>query len=341
MDRKITAAITSVGGYVPEFRLTNALLETMVDTSDEWITTRTGIKERRILKGEGLGVSYMAKKAIAECLTKRGIDGSEIDLVIVSTTTPDMPVASTAAYLCSEIGAKNAFGFDLQAACSGFLYGLVTAAQFVETGSYKKVLLVGGDKMSSIIDYTDRTTCVIFGDGCGAVLLEPSDEQYGVLDHILRSDGIGREYLYIKAGGSMYPPTKSTVENREHFVHQEGQAVFKFAVTNMAEVAAQIMERNGLSPDDVAWLVPHQANKRIIDATAKRMNLDDTKVMLNIHRYGNTTNGTIPLLLWDYESKLKKGDNLILAAFGGGFTWGAVYVKWAYDGSAVGKPYIE
>ncbi|MFN3952643.1 MAG: beta-ketoacyl-ACP synthase III [Thermaurantimonas sp.] len=341
MDRHITAAITSIGGYVPEFKLTNKLLETMVDTSDEWITTRTGIKERRILQGEGLGVSFMAKKAINECLQKRGIEGKDLDLIIVATTTPDMPVAATAAYLCSEIGATHAFGYDLQAACSGFLFGLATASMFIESGRYKKVLLVGGDKMSSIIDYTDRTTCVIFGDGCGAVLLEPSTEGYGVVDHVLRSDGIGREYLYIKAGGSMYPPTKSTVENREHFVHQEGQTVFKFAVTNMAEVAAQIMERNQLRPEDVAWLVPHQANKRIIDATARRMNLDDSKVMMNIHRYGNTTNGTIPLLLWDYESKLRKGDNLILAAFGGGFTWGAVYVKWAYDGSKVGKPFEE
>lgn len=332
MQQNPKAAITAIGGYVPEFKLTNAVLETMIETSDEWITTRTGIKERRILKGDGLGMSFMAKKAIDEILQKRGISGEEIDLIIVSTTTPDMPVASTAAFLCSEIGAKNAFGFDLQAACSGFLYGLVTASQFIETGKFKKVLLVGGDKMSSIIDYTDRTTCVIFGDGCGAVLLEPNYEGLGVQDSILRSDGIGRQFLYIKAGGSMYPANKSTVENREHFVHQEGQQVYKFAVTNMAEVSASIMERNGLSSADVHWLVPHQANKRIIEATSKRMGLPDEKVMLNIDRYGNTTNGTLPLCLWDYESQLRKGDNLIFAAFGGGFTWGSIYLKWAYDG---------
>ncbi len=326
------AAITAVGGYVPEFRLTNQILETMIETSDEWITSRTGIKERRILKGDGLGMSFMAKKAIEELLQKRGISGEEIDLIICSTTTPDMPVASTAAFLCSEIGAKNAFGFDLQAACSGFLFGLVTASQYIETGKFKKVLLVAGDKMSSIIDYTDRTTCVIFGDGCGAVLLEPNYDGLGVQDSILRSDGVGRQFLYIKAGGSMYPATKDTIENREHYVHQEGQQVYKFAVTNMAEVSATVMERNGLDANTVDWLVPHQANKRIIEATSKRMGLDEEKVMLNIHKYGNTTNGTLPLCLHDYESQLKKGDNLIFAAFGGGFTWGAIYLKWAYDG---------
>lgn len=327
----IKAAITAVGGYVPEFRLTNSVLETMVDTSDEWITTRTGIKERRILKEKGKGVSYMGIKAAKEAIEKAGIDPAEIDVVVCSTTTPDMPVAATGAYIASNIGAVNAFGYDLQAACSGFLYGLTTGAQFIESGRYKKVLVVGGDKMSSIIDYTDRTTCVIFGDGCGAVLLEPNEEGHGLQDMILRSDSVGREYLYIKAGGSMYPATKETVEKREHFVHQEGQQVYKFAVTNMAEVSAQIMDRNNLTADDVTWLVPHQANKRIIDATAKRMGIGSDKVMLNIDKFGNTTNGTLPLCLWDYESQLKKGDNLVFAAFGGGFTWGALYLTWAYD----------
>lgn len=328
--KKIKAAITAVGGYVPDYVLTNQILEQMVDTSDEWITTRTGIKERRILKGEGMGTAYMGERAARQALEKRGIDASEIDLVLCCTITPDQPVASTACKVADLIGAKNAFGFDLQAACSGFIYGLVTASQFIETGLYKKVLIVAGDKMSSIMDYTDRTTCVIFGDGCGAVLLEPSEE-YGVEDSILKSDGAGRQFLHIKAGGSMYPPTADTVAKREHYVYQEGQQVYKFAVTNMAEVSARIMERNNLKPEDVAFLVPHQANKRIIDATATRMGISEDKVMLNITRYGNTTNGTLPLCLWDYEKQLKKGDNLIFAAFGGGFTWGAVYLTWAYD----------
>lgn len=326
-----TAAITAVGGYLPEFRLTNAVLETMVDTSDEWITTRTGIKERRILKEKGQGVSYMGIKAAEEVLQKRGISAQEIDAVIFCTVTPDMPVANTASYVISGMGMTKAFGFDLQAACSGFLFGLTTGAQFIESGRYEKVLIISGDKMSSIIDYSDRTTCVIFGDGCGAVLLEPNDEGLGMQDSILRSDGIGRQFLKIEAGGSMYPPSKETVELGQHYVHQDGQPVFKFAVTNMAEVSAQIMNRNNLTAEDVAWLVPHQANKRIIDATAKRMGLDANKVMLNIERYGNTTNGTLPLCLWDYEKQLKKGDNLVFAAFGGGFTWGAIYLKWAYD----------
>lgn len=326
-----TAAITAVGGYLPEFRLTNAVLETMVDTSDEWITTRTGIKERRILKEKGQGVSYMGIKAAEEVLQKRGISAQEIDAVIFCTVTPDMPVANTASYVISEMGMTKAFGFDLQAACSGFLFGLTTGAHFIESGRYEKVLIISGDKMSSIIDYSDRTTCVIFGDGCGAVLLEPNDEGLGMQDSILRSDGIGRQFLKIEAGGSMYPPSKETVELGQHYVHQDGQPVFKFAVTNMAEVSAQIMNRNNLTAEDVAWLVPHQANKRIIDATAKRMGLDANKVMLNIERYGNTTNGTLPLCLWDYEKQLKKGDNLVFAAFGGGFTWGAIYLKWAYD----------
>lgn len=330
----IRASITAVGGYVPEYRLTNQILETMVDTSDEWITTRTGIKERRILKEEGKGVSYMGIKAAQEVLDKRGITAEELDVVVFTTVTPDMMVASSAAYLASELGATNAFGYDLQAACSGFLYGLTTGAQYIESGRYKKVLVVGGDKMSSIIDYTDRTTCVIFGDGAGAVLLEPSEsEEYGLQDSVLRSDGSGREFLYIKSGGSISPSSADTVAKREHYVHQEGQQVFKFAVTNMADVSAQIMERNGLTSETVNWLVPHQANKRIIDATAKRMGIGSDKVMLNIHRYGNTTNGTLPLCLWDYEKQLKKGDNLVFAAFGGGFTWGATYLKWAYDPS--------
>ncbi|WP_417600846.1 beta-ketoacyl-ACP synthase III [Owenweeksia hongkongensis] len=329
----LKAAITAVGGYVPEYRLTNKILETMVDTTDEWIMTRTGIKERRILKGEGLGTSFMAIKAAEDLLAKRNLDPKEIELVICCTATPDMPVASTAAYVATQIGATNAFGWDLQAACSGFLFGLTTGSQFIETGKYSKVLVIGGDKMSSIIDYSDRTTCVIFGDGAGAVLLEPSEEGLGVQDSILKSDGGGREFLYIKSGGSMSPPSKETVENKEHFVHQEGQQVFKFAVTNMADYSAKIMERNNLTADDVNWLVPHQANMRIISATANRMGLGEEKVMLNIDRYGNTTNGTLPLLLWDYEKQLKKGDNLVLAAFGGGFTWGALYLKWAYDPS--------
>jgi 3-oxoacyl-[acyl-carrier-protein] synthase-3 len=329
--KKVKAAITSIGGYLPEFRLTNALLETMVDTNDEWITSRTGIKERRILKGEGLGSSYMGIEAAKEALRKAGVDPMEIDMVICSTATPDMPVAANACYIATELGAHKAFGFDLMAACSGFLYGLGTAASFIESGRCKKVLLIGTDKMSSIIDYTDRATCVIFGDGAGAVLLEATEEDLGVIDTIYGSDGTGRQFLKIDAGGSILPASHETVDERKHYVKQEGQQVFKFAVTNMAEVSAQIMERNGLTADDVNWLVPHQANKRIIDATAKRMQLPDEKVMMNIQRYGNTTNGTLPLLLCDYEKQLKLGDNLIFAAFGGGFTWGAVYLKWAYN----------
>lgn len=329
--RKTRAAITSVGGYLPEFRLTNALLETMVDTNDEWITSRTGIKERRILKGEGLGSSYMAIQAAKEAIAKRGIDPLEIDMVVCATATPDMPVAANACYIATELGAHRAFGFDLMAACSGFLFGLGTAASYIESGRCKKVLLIGTDKMSSIIDYTDRATCVIFGDGAGAVLLEATEDEGGVMDTIYGSDGAGRQFLKIDAGGSILPPSHQTVAEGQHFVKQEGQQVFKFAVTNMAEVSAQIMERNGLTAADVNWLVPHQANKRIIDATAKRMELPEDKVMMNIQRYGNTTNGTLPLLLWDYEKQLKAGDNLIFAAFGGGFTWGAVYLKWAYN----------
>jgi len=327
---KIHAAITAVQGYVPDDVLSNKELEAIVDTTDEWIVSRTGIKERRILKGEGLGTSDMAVHAVNGLLQKRGITAEEIDLIIFCTTTPDLPFPATANILADKIGAKNAWGFDLQAACSGFIYGLSTASQFIESGKHQKVLVVGGDKMSSIIDYSDRTTCIIFGDGCGAVLLEPNQEGNGIIDSVLKSDGSGRQFLHQKAGGSVKPASHETVDNKEHFVYQEGKAVFKFAVTNMADVAAEIMERNELTSEDVTWLVPHQANKRIIDATAARMGVGSEKVMINIERYGNTTNGTIPLCLWEWESKLKKGDNIILAAFGGGFTWGSVYIKWAY-----------
>jgi 3-oxoacyl-[acyl-carrier-protein] synthase-3 len=327
---KIHAAITAVNGYVPDYILTNKEMESLVDTTDEWISSRTGIKERRILKGEGLGTSDMAVHAVNGLLKKRGIGADEIELIIFCTTTADLPFPASANILADKIGAKNAWGFDLQAACSGFIYGISTASQFIESGKHKKILVVGGDKMSSIINYEDRTTCIIFGDGCGAVLLEPNDEGNGVIDSILKSDGSGRQYLHQKAGGSVRPASHETIDNHEHFVYQEGQAVFKFAVTNMSNVAAEIMDRNHLTADDVTWLVPHQANKRIIDATASRMGLGPEKVMVNIERYGNTTNGTIPLCLWEWESKLKKGDNIILAAFGGGFTWGSVYLKWAY-----------
>jgi 3-oxoacyl-[acyl-carrier-protein] synthase III len=327
---KIHAAITGVGGYVPEYILTNHELETMVDTNDEWITSRTGIKERRILKGEGLGTSYMATKAVEELLAKTNTNPADIDLIICATITPDMPFPATANLVANNIRAVNSFSYDLGAACSGFLYGLTTGSRFIESGQYKKVVIIGGDKMSSIINYKDRTTCIIFGDGCGAVLLEPTVEDVGVMDSILRSDGSGAAYLNMKAGGSQLPATHATVEANLHYVYQEGAAVFKFAVTNMADISATIMQRNNLTGDDVTWLVPHQANKRIIDATANRMNITEDKVMMNIEKYGNTTAGTIPLLLWDYEKKLKKGDNLILAAFGGGFTWGSIWVKWAY-----------
>ena len=328
---KITAAITAVGKYLPEYILTNKELETMVDTNDDWITTRTGIKERRILKEEGKGTSFMATKAALDLLKKSGVDAKDIDLLIVATATPDMPVASTAVYTATEIGATNAFAFDLQAACSSFLYGISTASSYIESGRYKKVLLIGSDKMSSIIDYKDRTTCIIFGDGAGAVLFEPNTEGLGFQDEYLRSDGIGRDYLKIEAGGSILPPTEETVKNKQHFVYQEGKTVFKYAVSNMADVSFKILERNNLTKDTLDWLVPHQANKRIIEATSNRLGLNDDKVMMNIHKYGNTTSATLPLLLNDYEKKLKKGDNLIFAAFGGGFTWGAIYLKWAYN----------
>ena len=329
--KKRTAAITAVGAYVPEFVLSNKVLETMVDTNDEWITTRTGIKERRILKEENAGTSFMAIKAAEDLMRKSGTKPEEIDFILVATATPDMPVAATAAYVASEIGAKNAFAYDLQAACSSFLYGMSTAASYIESGKYKKILLIGADKMSSIIDYTDRTTCIIFGDGAGAVLFEPNEEGLGLQDEHLRSDGIGRQFLKIEAGGSILPPSEETVKNKQHFVHQDGKSVFKFAVSNMADVSKLIMDRNDLTHEDVQWLVPHQANKRIIDATANRMGLDDDKVMINIHKYGNTTSATLPLLLHDYEKQLRKGDNLVFAAFGGGFTWGAIYLKWAYN----------
>lgn len=328
---KLSAAITAVGAYVPEFIMTNKMLEDLVDTNDEWITTRTGIKERRILKKEGAGTSYMAIKAAEDLIKKRQIDPKEIDLILVGTATPDTLVASTAAFVASEIGATNAFAFDLLAACSSFLYGMSTASSFIESGRYKKVLLIGADKMSSIIDYTDRTTCIIFGDGAGAALFEPNTEGLGMQDEYLRSDGSGRSFLSMNAGGSIMPASEETVKNRQHFIFQEGKTVFKFAVSNMADAAAQIMERNDLTDSDVDWLVPHQANKRIIDATANRMGLNHEKVMMNIHKYGNTTSATLPLLLNDYESQLRKGDNLVFAAFGGGFTWGSIYLKWAYN----------
>jgi 3-oxoacyl-[acyl-carrier-protein] synthase-3 len=327
----ITAAITAVGSYVPDFVLTNKLLETLVETNDEWITSRTGIRERRILKGDKLGTSYLAIKAAEDLIQKSGINPAEIDAVIVATTTPDMPVAATAVYVATQIGAVNAFAYDLQAACSGFLFGMSTCAAYVQTGRYKKVLLIGADKMSSIIDYTDRATCIIFGDGAGAVLFEPNLEGLGLQDEFLRSDGIGREYLKIDAGGSILPSSAETVENRQHYVFQDGKTVFKYAVTGMADVSEKIMERNNLSHDDVDWLIAHQANRRIIDATASRMGLDESKVLINIEKYGNTTSATLPLLLSDFEHKFKKGDNLIFAAFGGGFTWGSIFLKWAYD----------
>lgn len=328
---KTTAAITAVHGYLPDYVLTNKELETMVDTTDEWIRSRTGVHQRHILKGEGKGTSDMCAQAVIGACKKRGISPEDLDLIIVCTVTPDHPFPATANIVSDKVGAKNAFSFDVNAACSGFMYGLVTGTQFIETGKYKKVMVVGGDKMSSIVDYTDRATCVIFGDGAGAVLLEPNEDGLGIIDSVLKSDGSGRHHLHQKAGGSVKPPSIQTVENREHYVYQEGQTVFKFAVTNMADVAAEIMERNKLTSEDVNWLVPHQANLRIIDATANRMGLDKDKVMINIQKYGNTTAGTLPLCLWDYEKQLKKGDNIVLAAFGGGFTWGAVYLKWAYD----------
>ena len=330
MSKKITAAITAVGGYVPKDKLTNADLEKMVDTNDEWIRTRTGVEERRILKGEGLATSDMVVPAVRNLCEKRGIDPAEIDCMIVATVTADMLFPATANIACDKLGAKNAWGFDVSAACSGFLYSLTLGASLIESGRYKKVVVVGADKMSAIVDYSDRSTCILFGDGAGAVLLEPDENGYGVLDSILKSDGSGCKYLHMKAGGSLKPASMETVLAKEHFIYQEGQPVFKFAVKGMADVSAELLEKNNLTGNDIAWLVPHQANKRIIDATANRMELSADKVMLNIQRYGNTTSGTIPLCLWEWEKQLKKGDNIVLAAFGGGFTWGATLVKWAY-----------
>lgn len=327
----IKAAITAVAGYLPDYILTNQELEKMVDTTDEWIMSRTGIKERRILREPGKAASDMGAAAVLELCKKRGIDPKEIELLICATVTGDLVFPATANILCDKIGAKNAWSYDVGAACSGFLYSLATGAQFIQAGTYKKVVVVGTDKMSSIIDYSDRATCVIFGDGAGAVLLEPSADDNGIQDFILRADGSGRHHLQMKAGGSLLPPSHQTIDERLHYVYQEGQAVFKHAVYNMAEVSAEIMEKNKLNASDIAWLVAHQANKRIIEATAQRMGLGPEKVMMNIEKYGNTTAGTIPLLLWDYEKQLKKGDNLIIAAFGGGFTWGSIWLKWAYD----------
>lgn len=328
---KITAAITAVGGYVPDFVLTNKILETMVDTNDEWITTRTGIKERRILKEEGKGTSFLAIKAAEDLIQKSNLDPKEIDLVIVCTATPDMKAASTAAYTATQIGAVNAFSYDLEAACSSFLFGMSTAAAYIEAGRYKKILLIGADKNSSFINYKDRATCIIFGDGGGAVLFEPNTENLGLQDEILRSNGVGREFLQATYGGSAYPINENTFKEGKHYVFQDGKTVFKNAVFNMADVTVRIMERNNLKNDDIQWLAAHQANKRIIDATANRIELEESKVMMNIEKYGNTTSATLPLLLSNYESQLKKGDNIIFAAFGGGFTWGSIYFKWAYN----------
>lgn len=327
---KITAAITCVGGYVPEYRLTNKILESMIDTNDEWIKSRTGISERRILKGEGLATSDMGAEAVKNILQKKNLSPEEIDCVICATVTPDMLFPSTANIICDKTGIKNAFSYDINAACSGFLFSLTTAAGLIESGRYKKVIVVGADKMSSIVDYTDRATCILFGDGAGAVLLEASEDDNGIKDSLLKTDGSGKPFLHMKAGGSFKPSTVETVLAKEHYIYQEGQTVFKFAVKGMADVCFQLMQRNNLTGDGIAWLVPHQANLRIIEATANRINLPKEKIMINIEKYGNTTAATIPLCLWDWEDKLKKGDNLILAAFGGGFTWGATWVKWAY-----------
>lgn len=331
MSQRITAAITAVGAYVPEDKLTNADLEKIVDTNDEWIRSRTGIEERRILKGEGKATSDMVAPAVLQLCEKRGIDPKEIECLIVATVTPDMVFPATANIACDKIGATNAFGFDLSAACSGFLFALSQGAALIESGRYKKVVVCGADKMSAIVDYSDRTTCILFGDAAGAVLLEPSTDGLGIQDSLLKSDGSGANYLRLKAGGSKYPASIETVMAKEHYAYQEGQTVFKFAVKGMADISAELIEKNNLKPEDIAWLVPHQANLRIIDATANRMGLSKDKVMINIQKYGNTTAATIPLCLWEWEKQLHKGDNIILAAFGGGFTWGATWVKWAYN----------
>lgn len=328
---KISAAITAVGKYVPDYVLTNQILETMVDTNDEWITSRTGIKERRILKGKNKGTSFLAINAAKNLLSKTNVDPKEIELVIVATATPDMQAAPTSVYVATQIGATNAFGYDLIAACSSFLYAISTASSYIESGKYKKVLVIGADMNSSMIDYSDRTTCIIFGDGAGAVLLEPNEEGLGIQDEYLRSDGIGREFLQVPAGGSIEPATEQTIKDKKHFIFQDGRTVFKWAVSNMADVCLKILEKNNLTINDINWLTVHQANKRIIDATAKRLEFPTERVMTNIEKYGNTTSATIPLLLSDYEKQLKKGDNIIMAAFGGGFTWGSIYLKWAYN----------
>jgi 3-oxoacyl-[acyl-carrier-protein] synthase-3 len=330
MTRKITAAITAVGAYVPDDKLTNFDLEKMVDTNDEWIRTRTGISERRILRGEGLATSDMVVPAVRQLCEKRGIDPNEIDCLIVGTVTPDMVFPATANIACDKLGARNAWGFDISAACSGFLYSLEVGVALIESGRYKKVVVCGADKMTSIVDYSDRNTCILFGDAAGAVLLEPNHEGYGIIDSILRSDGSGAPYLHMKAGGSKKPASIETVLAKEHFAYQEGQAVFKFAVKGMADISAELLEKNNMTGDDIAWLVPHQANLRIIDATANRIGLPKEKVMINIQKYGNTTAATIPLCLWEWRNQINKGDNIVLSAFGGGFTWGAILVKWAY-----------
>lgn len=328
---KLRAMITGIQGYVPEYRLTNKELEKLVETNDEWIVTRTGIKERRILKGKDQGTSVMGAAAVQGLLEKTGTDPMDIDLIICATVTPDMPFPATGNIIADKVGAKNSYSFDIGAACSGFLYALQMGSQFIQTGAHKKVIVVGADKMSSIVNYKDRTTCILFGDGAGAVLLEPTTEDLGIMDAILKADGSGVPYLHMKAGGSTRPASLETIAANEHYASQEGSTVFKFAVTNMADVSAEIMQKNGLTGGDIAWLVPHQANKRIIDATANRMGIGPDKVMMNIERYGNTTAATLPLCLWDYENQLRKGDNLVLAAFGGGFTWGSILLKWGYD----------
>ncbi len=328
---RIKATITALESHLPDYILTNSELEKMVETTEEWISTRTGIKKRHILREEGKGTSDMGAKAVKGLLEKRGIGPDEVDLLICCTVTPDMKFPATANIISDKVGIKKAFSYDINAACSGFIYSLVTASKFIESGEYKKVVVVGADKMSSIIDYTDRQTCVLFGDAASAALLEPTEENLGIMDHIFQSDGFGRIHLHMKAGGSVKPPSYETIDAREHYIYQEGQAVFKFAVANMADVSVEIMKKNNLDSDDISFLVPHQANMRIIEAVGKRMGLDKKQIMINIHRYGNTTNATIPLCLWEYENQLKKGDNVILTAFGGGFTWGAVWMKWSYD----------
>ena len=329
---KLNAVITGVGGYVPDYVLTNDEIAKMVDTSDEWIMTRIGVKERRILNEEGLGTSYMCRKAAKQLLQRTNTNPDDVDLVIVATTTPDYHFPSTASILCDKLGLKNAFAFDMQAACCGFLYLMEAGANFIRSGRYKKVIIVGGDKMSSMVDYTDRATCPIFGDGAAAFMLEPTTEDVGIMYAILHTDGKGLPFLHMKAGGSVCPPSYFTVDNRMHYIYQEGRTVFKYAVSNMSDVSAELAARNNLTKDDINWIIPHQANLRIIDAVAHRMEVPSEKVMVNIERYGNTSAGTLPLCIWDFEEKLKKGDNLIFTAFGAGFTWGAVYVKWGYDG---------